>query len=224
MAFSVSADPGDQALELWDQLLKKHVDAQGNVDYAGFKADPQFGTCLAAFSDQHPDAAWAKSEKMAFWINVYNAFTVKLIVDNYPLKSINDIDQPWDKKFIKLKGKTYSLNQIEHEILRPQFKDPRVHFAVNCASYSCPKLANKAFRPETLDATLTSLTKGFLQDTKRNKLSMSSPEVSQIFDWFKEDFDTAGGVVTFINKYSSANLAQGTTLGYMTYNWQLNGK
>ncbi len=222
--FSVNADPGDVASELWDQLLRKHVDAQGNVDYPGFKSDPKFDDCIAAFADQHPDGSWERSEKMAFWINVYNAYTVKLILDHYPLKSITDIDKAWDKSFIKLKGKTYSLNQVEHEILRPQFKDPRVHFAVNCASYSCPKLHNKAFRPETLDATLTTLTKAFLQDTKRNKVNAATPQVSQIFDWFKEDFDAKGGVINFINSYSSANIPAGTELIYMEYNWRLNGK
>ncbi|MFT4879940.1 MAG: hypothetical protein ACI80P_000910 [Flavobacteriales bacterium] len=222
--FSLSADPGDQATELWDQLLRSHVDAQGNVDYYAFKSDPKFDECLAAFQDQHPDASWKKSEKMSFWINVYNAFTVKLIVNNYPLKSITDLDNPWDQSFIILKGKQYSLNQIEHDILRPQFKDPRVHFAVNCASYSCPKLDNNAFRPETLDASLTKLAKEFLNDSKRNKLTSSPQEVSQIFDWFKEDFDAAGGVISFINSYAEVNIPAGTTLKYMEYKWQLNGK
>jgi len=151
-------------------------------------------------------------------------FYRKADCDNYPLKSITDLDNPWDQTFILLKGKQYSLNQIEHDILRPQFKDPRVHFAVNCASYSCPKLYNSAFRPETLDASLTKLAEEFINDSKRNKLTSSPQEVSQIFDWFKEDFDAVDGVISFINSYAEVKISSGTTLKYMEYNWELNGK
>lgn len=221
---AASADPGDQATAMWDQLLQKYVDNSGNVNYKGFKADPKFDACLEAFADQHPSVTWKESERMAFWINVYNAYTVKLIVDNYPLKSITDLKEPWDQQFINLKGNVYSLNHIEHKILRPVFNDPRVHFAVNCASYSCPKLHNKAFRAENLNSTLNSLTKGFLKDQKRNKITSSSPQVSQIFEWFKDDFAKDGGVVTFINKYSDTKIASGAELKYLEYGWSLNGQ
>ena len=224
LSLTATADPGDQATALWDQLLQKYVDNSGKVNYEGFKADPKFEVCLEAFADQHPSGTWKESERMAFWINVYNAYTVKLIVDNYPLKSITDLKEPWDEQFINLKGNVYSLNHIEHKILRPQFKDPRVHFAVNCASYSCPKLYNKAFRAENLNSTLTTLTKAFLNDQKRNQINASSPQVSQIFEWFRDDFAKDGGVITFINKYSDVKINSGTNLNYIEYGWSLNGQ
>lgn len=218
------ADPGDEAVAAWDKVLKAHVSADGVVNYTAIKKDPAFDTALRLFATQHPDASWSKNEAMAFWINVYNAFTVKLIVDNMPVKSIMDLGKPWDKSFITLKGKTYSLNQIEHEILRPVYKDARVHFAINCASYSCPKLINAAFRAETLDATLTRVTKEFLKDTNRNHITANKAEVSQIFEWFADDFKREGDVIAFLNKYGAVKIAAGTPLQYLEYNWNLNGK
>jgi hypothetical protein len=155
---------------------------------------------------------------------VYNAFTVKLIVDNYPLKSITDIKDPWDKKFIDLKGTMYSLNQIEHEILRPKFQDPRIHFAVNCASYSCPKLLNHAYMPMSLDNMLTQMTKDFLDDPKRNIITKEKGEVSQLFDWYKEDFTKHGDLIVFINMYSRVKMNKDAEIVFMEYNWELNGK
>lgn len=224
ISLTVSADPGDEAQLVWDKVLKAHVNQSGVVDYAGIKADPSFSKAVSLFSNQHPDASWSRNEEMAFWINVYNVFTVKLIIDNMPLKSIMDIDKPWDKKFVKLKDKVYSLNQIENEILRPKFKDPRVHFAINCASFSCPKLANYAIRAEGLDATLTKLTKGFLADTNRNKITTDKAEISQIFDWFKDDFTTKTDLIGFINLYSTVKVKAGVTPSFITYSWALNGK
>lgn len=223
-ALNVSADPGDEAQTTWDKVLKAHVTTSGVVDYATIKADPSFAKTVSLFSNQHPDASWSRNEEMAFWINVYNVFTVKLIIDNMPLKSIMDIDKPWDKKFVKLKDKVYSLNQIENEILRPKFKDARVHFAINCASYSCPKLANYVIRAESLDATLTKLTKSFLADTNRNKISPDKVELSQIFEWFADDFTTKSDLIGFINTYAPVQVKQGVKPSFITYSWALNGK
>ncbi|MBK8705831.1 MAG: DUF547 domain-containing protein [Saprospiraceae bacterium] len=109
---------------------------------------------------------------MAFWINVYNVFTIKLIADNYPLKSIMNLDggKTWDVERIKIGGELYSLNQIENEIIRPQFKDPRIHFALNCAAKSCPPLYDKAYLPSQLDQQLDERTRSFVNSTN-NELS-----------------------------------------------------
>lgn len=209
---------------LWDQLLQAHVDREGNVDYRGMKADARFNTCVNAFSAIKMGGDWSRAQKMAYWINAYNVFTVKLIVDNYPLKSITDLKEPWKQKFITLDGKKYSLNQIENEILRPQFNDARIHFAINCASFSCPKLNNRAFFASSLDKVLDTLTRQFLKDTSRNKITATSVEISKIFDWYGVDFNTGGKtVIDFLNRYGMG-VKPGTEVKYMEYDWSLNGK
>ena len=209
---------------MWDGLLQKYVSNDGVVNYKGLAADQSFALCISTFEQMLPDDSWRREEEMCFWINVYNAFTVKLIIDNYPLKSITDLDKPWDKKFIKLKGKTFSLNQIENEILRPKFKDPRIHFAINCASYSCPRLLNRAFMPMSLNSMLDQMAKDFLNDPKRNKITADKAEISQIFDWYKEDFILNGSLVNFINRFSTVKISKETPISFLEYNWNLNGK
>jgi hypothetical protein len=214
----------DKTLDAWDVLLKKYVTPGGVVDYAGFKADKEFSKVLAGFNAVAPETSWTKDQEMAYWINVYNAYTVKLIVDRFPLKSINDIEKPWEQPIVKAGGKTYTLNAVEHEILRPKFKDPRVHFAINCASFSCPVLPNKAIRASTLQADLDKLTRDFLNDIHRNRISSRKAEISQIFEWFADDFKAAGGVRKFIADYRGVALPESTPLSYITYDWKLNGK
>ncbi|MEO1449971.1 MAG: DUF547 domain-containing protein, partial [Bacteroidota bacterium] len=123
------ASPLPASHALWNQLLQTHVSAAGKVNYKGFQADRvKLDRYLNILATQPPTDDWSRADKMSFWINAYNAFTVKLILDNYPLKSIRDIEKPWDTSFITIGGKSYTLNDIEHKILRPQFKDPRIHF------------------------------------------------------------------------------------------------
>jgi len=218
----VSAGPGNEALSYLDKALKANVSSEGVVNYSGLKSDANFVKAKDLYSNMLPQSTWTKNEKMSFWINVYNVFTIQLILDNYPVASINDIKEPWDKKFISLNGEMYSLNQIEHEILRPQFNDPRVHFAVNCASLSCPKLHFKAFRAETLDSDLNKLTRGFLNDPERNELGSNEVKVSKIFSWFQEDFTKGQSLLQFINKYSDQKISENAKVSYLEYNWNLN--
>jgi hypothetical protein len=221
----VTEDQRDNgAFILLDELLQKYVSAEGVVNYKGLKGDPSFARCITIFENMAPEDSWSKPKEMAFWINTYNVFTLQLILDNYPLKSITDIKEPWDKKFISLKGKKYSLNQIENEILRPKFKDPRIHFAINCASVSCPRLSTRAFFDMSLDRMLDQMTKEFLKDDTRNKIGPDKYEVSQIFEWFAADFDAAGGVIKFINRYSKTKIPSGASISYLEYDWGLNGK
>jgi hypothetical protein len=175
---------------------------------------------LNEFVKKHPNELWTKNETLAYWINAYNAFTIKLIIDNYPVKSINDISQPWDKKFIPINGKSISLNYIEHEILR-KMNEPRIHFAINCASISCPKLLNEAYVPETLDGQLDNAAKEFINSNK-NKLTSGNIKISKIFKWFKKDFETNGSIIDFINNYSEIKLSSKEKIGYLDYNWSLN--
>lgn len=124
----------------WNMVLKRFVHMDGNVDYKELKENVYIlNSCLKKFSNTKIDNDWSTNENIAFWINVYNAFTLKLIVKNYPIDSIKDISSPWDQKFFKINGTSMSLGEVEHKILR-KFGDPRIHFAINCASSSCPRI------------------------------------------------------------------------------------
>ncbi len=209
--------------EVFNELLKKYVSANGMVDYAGLKSEiTVLDGYLAELSSNSPADAWSKSKKLAYWINAYNAFTLKLILDNYPLSSITNLygGKPWDKKWIEIGGKTYSLNNIENDIIRPTFNEPRIHFAVNCAAVSCPKLGNFAFTENNLEAKLEKNTREFI-NSSQNSISADQVQVSKIFDWYKEDF---GDLVEFLNKYSETKISSGTKVKFGDYDWKLNGK
>jgi hypothetical protein len=221
---SCPAQRDDGAFMLWDQLLSKYVDNDGVVQYAKIKADPSFERCISTFSAMKVSPEWKPEMELCYWINVYNAFTIKLICDHYPLKSITDIKDPWKQKFITLNGEKFSLDQIENEILRPKFKDPRVHFAINCASISCPKLNNRAFFPESLNKMLDKLAKGFVNDPTRNVLAKDKIQISKIFEWFSDDFSARGGLTGYINRFANEQVDPEATIEFLDYNWNLNGK
>lgn len=206
----------------WTALLKKHVSNQGNVNYKGFKTDRKaLLSYISSLSDNMPNDAWVKEEKLAYWINAYNAMTIDLILRHYPLKSIKDIKDPWDQRFWKLDGKWYNLNEIEHDILR-KMDEPRIHFGIVCASFSCPKLLNEAFTSKDLEQQLTAATTGFLNDSKRNEISENSMKLSKIFQWFSKDFKQNGSLIEFINKYSSVEVSAKAKKTFKDYNWALN--
>lgn len=214
--------------ELWDSLLREHVNEKGWVDYKGFIADSsRFNKYLDLLSRNHPnDKNWSRDERLAYWINAYNAFTVKLIADNYPTESIKDIkngipfvNTVWDIKFIEIEGATYDLNNIEHGIIRPKFNDPRIHMAVNCASISCPKLQNEAYMAKKLDAQLDQAAREFLSDTDKNIIEKNNIKISKIFDWYGGDFDS---VIGFVNKYTEVDINKNAKIEYFDYNWSLN--
>jgi len=207
----------------WNSLLQKHVSASGAVDYKGFQnEEAQLQSYLKQLADNAPADSWSDEEKLAYWINLYNAYTVDLILDHYPLKSIRDISEPWDTPIAKVGDKTYSLNQVEHEIVRKRFNEPRIHFAVNCASQSCPELLNKAYTAENLDQLLEQQTKKFINNPKHNEISADQVRISSIFDWYKEDFVKNGTVIDFLNTYSNTEIKENASVGYKDYNWNLN--
>ena len=192
------------------------------MNYAGFKEDQEaLKDYLHMLAGNHPTDAWPRSEKMAYWINAYNAFTIQLILENYPLSSITDLDngKVWDREWIELGDQTYSLNNIEHNILRPHFQDARIHFAVNCAAESCPPLLNKAYTAQNLKQTLDLQTRSFINNPAYNKISKQSVTVSKIFDWYGEDFDN---LIQYLNKYSETTIASNASVSYENYNWSLN--
>ena len=208
----------------FDALLKKYVSSTGVVDYAGLKRNSsQLQSYLGELAKETPKSSWSRNEKLAYWINAYNAFTLDLIVKNHPVKSITDLDggSPWKVKRIELERKKYSLDQIENQIIRPQFKEPRIHFAVNCAAVSCPTLLNEAFLPEKLNGQLEKQTRKFINNSNFNQISESSAKVSKIFEWYGEDF---GDLKNYLNKYSDTKIGKGVNIEFGDYDWALNGK
>ncbi len=207
---------------LWDELLQQYVSTDGRVDYQGLKsAEAMLDKYLARLATSVPGPSASRTEAMAYWINAYNAFTVKLILDHWPVRSIRDIHggNPWDVKWIELGGKKYSLNQIEHDILRKRYKDARIHFAVNCAARSCPPLYNRAYTAENLDAVLDQRARAFINDPRYNRISPDRAELSKIFEWYRKDF---GDLVAYLNRYSEVKLRPGAKIRFLEYDWSLN--
>lgn len=207
---------------IFNDLLKKHVSSDGNVNYNGFKSDSKtLQSYIDLLKTYQPIDSWAKEDKLAYWINAYNALTIDLILRNYPTKSIKDIKDPWDQRLWQLGKKKYNLNDIEHKILR-KMNEPRIHFAIVCASVSCPKLQNEVFTPLNLEEQLTNATKEFLTDTSKNELSENNIKLSKIFKWFKKDFEQNGSLIDFFNQYSEVSISNGAKKSYKDYNWDLN--
>ena len=235
----------------WQTLLAQHVKPINNghssqVDYAGMKMErAQLKAYLAALSSVDKDvfAQWAAPKQLAFLINAYNAWTVEFILTAYPdLVSIKDLgsffSSPWSKKFIPLLGETRSLDNIEHQLIRGDNKygDPRIHFAVNCASIGCPALREEAYTADKLEQQLNEQTVRFLTDSSRNRFNEDSMELSAIFKWYGDDFtlgfDGSNSLSDFIMLYHEVlNLtpAQQSLLTsddmdkkFLNYDWALN--
>jgi len=224
----------------WDAILKKYVDSNivdgirlNTVNYGKLQSDPIFPRLVSGLRLFHPSQLQTHEEKLAFWINVYNVFAVKIVTENYPLKSIKDIGgffkSVWKHKAGVIGGREYALDEIEHKILR-KMGEPRVHVAIVCASLSCPDLATDVFRPERLNEQLDTQMRGFLANPgKGMRLEADGKRVflSPIFDWFKEDFRSRGGVLKFIHPYVEPNDRQvlknsSPRIFFMEYNWRLN--
>jgi len=224
----------DHSHAAFTSVLKTHVSGN-DVDYAGLKKSPdKLGAYLDSLAkvSQSEFKGWTEDQEMAYLINLYNAGTLKLIIDNHPLKSIKDIGSPWKKKVVKLFGTDRSLDYVEHDLLRKNYNDPRIHFGVNCASIGCPALRNEAFQASKLNRQLDEQAKGFLNDTAMNRVDGKSGVLylSSIFDWFKGDFvKKSGSVEKFVAPYFNEGDRKAIQAGklkikYTDYDWSLNGK
>ena len=217
--------------QIYASLLKKHV-INNRVNYDGFKKDKKLLDEYLAILSHTDTRSLSGNNLYAFYINVYNAFTIKLILTKYPgINSIKEIggffSNPWSKKFILLRGRTVSLDHIEHNILRPKFKDPRVHFAINCASKSCPALLNEPYEGKTLETQLDNQSRKFINDKKNNFIKEDTLFTSKIFKWFKEDF--SDNPLLFIKRHASGDLkeklnssGENIKINYLNYDWSLN--
>jgi hypothetical protein len=225
-------------------VLKAYVTA-GVVDYRRMKDDPRLGAYLDHLATVDPGSIEGRNDRLAFWINLYNAATLKLICDHYPVTSINDLHSggtiiahvigttAWDKKIVRVQGRVITLNDVEHTIIRPQFKDPRAHFALVCASKSCPPLRNEAYEGRRLDAQLDDQARIFLADPARNAFDVATrtADISKIFSWYERDFGGSEGDVLralapwLAGPIRASIIAEPTawTVGFKDYDWSLNG-
>jgi hypothetical protein len=234
----------DHSYSSWDALLSQNVKLEGaksSVDYKAFvKEKKELKSIAEKFSAVKKDEynSWSKEQKLSFLINAYNVFTIQLIVDHYPVDSIKSRKitwlSPFKKDFFSLFGKEMSLGHLEHEILRKDFKEARIHFAINCASIGCPALMDEAFRAKDLEQQLEKAAKLFANDKTRNRLDKKEQElqISKIFDWFESDFKRDfGSVKAFFLKYAELTeeekrllLKDSTDIDYLDYDWKLNEK
>ena len=202
----------------WDKMLDKYVFVNGRVNYKDWKKEQnELKKYIRTLEENIPKKSWSKNDKLAYWINTYNAITIDLILDNFPVKSIKEIKNRFEKKLYK---KKYSLGDIEHKILR-KMNEPRIHFAINCASKSCPKLLNESYNGRKLEEQLKAVTKAFLCNPKKNILKNNEVYLSRIFLWFSKDFGTKKEKINFISKYSGIKLTN-PKIRYLAYDWSLN--
>lgn len=216
---------------LWNTLLARYVDDNGRVAYRDLQVKDRatFELYLDALAQAQTENMNEVEEK-AFWINAYNAVIVSGILQGYTAEGLLGRKRLFGWFTGRVAGKDRTPDEIEHQILRKKFRDPRIHFTIVCASSSCPKLRREAYVPERLDAQLDDATQAFLNDPVRNQIDAHGVALSKIFDWFAEDFKTnAGSVVEFVRRFvseekkSRLNLKD-SDLRYLDYNWTLNAQ
>lgn len=238
--------PFDHTHAAWSRILAAHLRGE-DFDYAALKRDSapldRYLASLQAVESETFDA-WTREQRFAFWINAYNAYTIRRVIEGYPVKSIKDLGtlaQPvWDQRFIPLahlapalERKSLSLNDLEHAILRPTFADPRIHAAVNCASKGCPRLLDHAYTAGVLDQQLEQMTTRWLRESERNRFDPKSrtAHLSRIFDWYGNDFGkTPAERLAWIARYAppehrpwlTGRDAERVVIRYLDYDWALN--
>ena len=205
----------------WNGMLEKYVSDDGRVDYRGWLEETDNLDAYINLLQQLPPVETdSKNYKISYWINTYNALTVQLILFNYPIKSIKDIKSPWSVKNFIIGQKKYSLGDIEHKILR-KMNEPRIHFAINCASKSCPRLWNKAYQEKQLEYQLKKAAELFFKDESKNIITSNYLKLSRILLWFGKDFGSKKDKLHFIEKYSGIIL-KNPKIDYFSYDWELN--
>lgn len=205
-----------------DAFFKAHV-KNGRVDYKAIKDNP---AALNELLDMAKGISVTKenaNEYQAFWINGYNLSVINGIIKNYPLKSPLDVKGFFDKTTYDIGGENITLNDMEHQLLRENFsKDPRFHFVLVCAGLGCPPIINEAYKPARLNAQLNQQTTKALNDPNFIQVNKSKVGISQIFEWYKGDFEQDGKLVDFINKYRAEQLPEKAKISYYPYDWSLN--
>ncbi|MEX2578837.1 MAG: DUF547 domain-containing protein [Verrucomicrobiales bacterium] len=226
----------DHSHGAFTEILEEFVVSDNYVDYAALKKDP---AALEAYLETLADVpeetfdSWNENRQLAFLINLYNAATLKLIVDHYPVESIKDIggffSGPWKQKVVDLFGEKVTLDHVEHEIIRKHYDEPRVHFGLVCAAVGCPPLGTEAFDASRLDTQLDERGKMFFANPAKNRVEDGVLYLSPIFKWFSEDFAKGGTTVAeFVAPYfpeeadREAAASGNLKIKYTDYDWSLN--
>lgn len=205
----------------YENFLSKHVSNKGVVDYDKvLKNMNEINNITTNFSKISPNKNWSDDEVKAYWINVYNANIIKLLVENYPIKSINYIREPFQMEFISYDGAKVSLDFILNEKLRP-LNDPRIHFALYSTAISSPVLKDTPFNPVSINYDLDVLTSTYINDTQKNDINIKEAKLSKIFELYFGDFINQITIVGFINKYSNNKINDKTKIGFLDYEWNL---
>lgn len=234
------AESFDLSFKEWSQWLKTYAKVEGPVTQVKYKQASKDKRTLDSLAAQMEGVSkatyesWSEKDKLAFLINAYNVFTVKLILDNYPVKSIKDLGSlfksPWKKKFFKLFGEEQTLDGIEHDTIRKFFNEPRIHFAVVCASKGCPALKGEAYIGSRLEDQLEESLRSFLKDETRNRWDKPNNTLflSKIFKWYEDDFKRASSSVqAFVASRMGSSSAdqekiKTSSLEFLDYDWGLN--
>ena len=206
----------------WDLILGRYLrpgDRGPNLfDYGAVTAaDRQVLKSFVADMARVPVSGLSRQVQLPYWVNMYNALTIDVVLDDYPVRSIRDIDispgffadGPWDKKLVEIESETLSLNDIEHRILRPIWRDPRLHYVVNCAAIGCPKLETTAYSAATMEQSLEETARNYVNDPRGISIRAGRVTVSRIYDWFIEDFgDSESGVIAHLKRYAAAPVVE----------------
>jgi len=224
-----NALPSHKAL---DGLLNKYVNVDGLVDYQGFQKDTvALNQYIQTLTSNPPSTSWPSNTQLAYWINLYNAATIQLILQHYPISSIKDIgssvqipfvNTPWQIEFIEFQNVIVDLDYIEHSIMRDQFDEPRIHFALVCAAISCPRLRNEAYQGEHLDEQLSDQARVFLADIDKNIIEENNLRISKIFRWYGGDFKKKTTLIEYLNSYSPILIDKDAEIDFVNYYWDLN--
>ncbi|WP_041497524.1 DUF547 domain-containing protein [Nonlabens marinus] len=211
----------------YEALLKKYVNEKGFVNYEGLAEEQaKLKSYLTYLSVNPPRKDWETGEQFAYYINLYNASTLDLIIDNNMPASIKDIDGPlgqvWLKDFIVVDGNKYSLADIEKGVLQ-KMGDPRIHFAINCASYSCPKLLKTAYTGKNVDELMDRAANEFVNSDKNDLSDPNNPKLSSIFKFYTSDFTAVEPtLIDYVNRYANKKINVSATVEYKDYDWSLN--
>jgi hypothetical protein len=243
LAFASPAFSAEPDYKLWQDLLSKHYDPARGMDYKGLKQDKAALDRLRQQMAAVDVASLSKPEQLAYWINLYNISTVNVVAENYPVDSIRDISTDpiirlnvFKKPNVQVKGGTTSLDEVENKKIREGFKDPRIHFAINCAAESCPPIRPEPFTGARINQQLDDQARKFLNGPHGVRLEEDDGELTlhatKILDWFKDDFESwGGGTVPFLRKYLSPDkvkridAAKGKVeLEFDDYSWKLNDR
>ena len=211
--------------QFYEDFLTKYVSEEGYVDYdAIYENHTDLKNVIDRFEKLETYSNWSKNHELSHWINIYNVYSIKLIIDNFPINSIRDVSQSFDLRFIPVKNQLVSLNYIEKEILSKTL-DERIHFAINCASISCPNINRVPFYADTIENQLEVAAKKFINNTTKNDISRKEVKLSKIFDWFAADFlKNNATVIDYINKYSDTRIKENAEIQFLEYNWSLNSQ